>query len=151
MRICSGAGCLRAVADDVRMCAECQPPIRPVDDSKQHSVTDRVRYAYLYSSPRWQRVRKQALVACPFCARCETAVTELVDHIVPAGVAVAQAQQSGQYLLDKWAGFFLLSNLQGLCRACHWIKTEEDKAHTGAWPDVVEKEKRRPKRRFTFG
>lgn len=150
MRICSGAGCLRAVGNDVRFCDECKPSVAVDDGSRQHTVSDRIRYAYLYSRPRWQRTRKQALIACPFCARCEVIVTELIDHIVPAGVVIAQAQQSGLYRFDKWAGFFLLSNLQGLCRACHWIKTEQDKAHIGAWPDAIANEQRRPKRRYSF-
>jgi 5-methylcytosine-specific restriction endonuclease McrA len=47
-------------------------------------------------------------------------------------------------------GLFIASNLQGLCRSCHGLKTEEDKAHTGAWPDAVAIETCKPKRVYTF-
>jgi 5-methylcytosine-specific restriction endonuclease McrA len=59
-----------------------------------------------------------------------------MDHRIPAGVVILQAQESGRYT-DKYAGFFFLSNLQGLCRRCHGLKTEEDKAHVGAWPNAL--------------
>jgi hypothetical protein len=51
---------------------------------------------------------------------------------------------------DKHVGLFIASNLQGLCRSCHGLKTEEDKAHTGAWPDAVAIETCKPKRVYTF-
>jgi len=47
------------------------------------------------------------------------------------------------------ARFFLLSNLQGLRRSCHKVKTDEDKAHQGEWPDVLAAEAAAPKR-FCF-
>ena len=151
MRVCSGAGCLRAVQDGVRYCDECKPtPLSVPDDIRVHTLSDREKYAFLYSSPRWQRVRALALAACPLCARCNLAITEIIDHIVPAGVAIVQARDSGLYIADRYAGFFLLSNLQGLCRSCHWTKTEEDKAHTGPWMDAIAREAAAPKRRWSF-
>jgi hypothetical protein len=77
-------------------------------------------------------------------------VSEIIDHIVPAGEAIRQAQESGRFPLDKWAGFFLLINLCGLCRKCHAVKTEEDKAHIGAWPSVIEANDAAPKKRWLF-
>jgi hypothetical protein len=77
-------------------------------------------------------------------------VSEIVDHKVPAGVAIVQVQESGRYPLDKWAGFYLLSNLDGLCRPCHYLKTMEDKTHTGPWPDVLAREAEAPKKVWTF-
>ncbi len=104
----------------------------------------------LNNSPRWRTVRGQAIRRQPLCARCDRAVAEIVDHIVPARDAIAQAQQSGAYNIDRYAGYFLVSNLQGLCRPCHWTKTNEDKLHTGSWPDVVAVERAQPKRRYSF-
>ena len=153
MRVCSGAGCLRAIADDIRFCDECQSERKAVsttDDVRTHTLTDRERYAFLYSGPRWQRTRSGVVKLFPFCALCERRVTEVVDHIVPAGVAVAQARDSGLFPLDRWAGFFLRTNVQGLCRECHIQKTIDDKLHIGGWPDAVERERLAPKRRFTF-
>jgi hypothetical protein len=73
-----------------------------------------------------------------------------VDHKVPAGIAIAQAQASGKYPFDKWAGFFLQGNLEGLCRSCHGVKTLEDKTHVGEWPDVVAIEAAAPKKVWSF-
>ena len=151
MRICSGAGCLRVVADDVRWCDECKPQSSTdTDDIRVHTLSDRIKYAFLYSSARWTRLRGSVARAQPFCARCHNRITVIVDHAVPAGVAIVQVQQSGKYGVDKWAGFFMRSNLQGLCRECHYIKTEEDKAHVGVWPDVLEKDALTTKHVFTF-
>ena len=77
-------------------------------------------------------------------------LAELIDHIVPAGEAIRQAQESGLYPLSPYAGFYFISNLQGLCRSCHFVKTNEDKAHVGPWPDVVAKERAQPKKVWTF-
>lgn len=153
MRICSGQGCLRAVSDDVRFCDECRPQTTaPTDDGiREHTLTDAVRYHFLYAGARWQKVRDLALRRCPMCARCDRIVSAIVDHIVPSGVAIQQAHDSGLYMLDRYAGFYFMSNLHGLCRPCHWVKTEEDKAHTGPWPDVVQKERDTPRKKFFFG
>jgi 5-methylcytosine-specific restriction endonuclease McrA len=151
MRLCSG--CQTKVEDTVRFCDVCTAERgTPVvsDDIKQHTVSDRVRFAFLYIGERWKRnVQPKAMKLYPLCARCG-AVTQLIDHMVPAGEAIRQAQASGLYPLSKYAGFFFISNLQGLCRECHWIKTNEDKAHVGPWPDVVAKEQAQPKKVWSF-
>jgi 5-methylcytosine-specific restriction endonuclease McrA len=150
MRICSGAGCLRAVPDDVRFCDECKPKTAvDVDGQKTHTITDRERYAFLYSSQRWTRLRELVVRSQPMCRRCRRRQTEIVDHSVPAGVAVQQVQDSGKYR-DRWAGFFMRSNLQGLCRSCHWVKTNEDKSHTGEWPNVLDREANVSRKTFAF-
>jgi 5-methylcytosine-specific restriction enzyme A len=147
MRICSGAGCLRAVNDEVRFCDECKPIVEVQDDTRAHTLSDRERFRALYSGPRWQKLRVRVIQRCPLCARCELSISEIADHIVPSGVAIAQAQESGKYA-DLYAGFFFMSNLQGLCRSCHYDKTMEDKTHSGPWPDVVEKERLTPPKRM---
>ena len=83
------------------------------------------------------------------CQRRGRAVSELGDHIIPAGVAVAQVREQGLDG-DPTAGFFIRSNIQGLCRACHWLKTEEDKLHTGPWPSVLEQDALLKKHTWTF-
>ena len=154
MRVCSGGGCLRAVADDVRFCDECMAErkqlITPDDGIHEHSLADAIRYAFLYSGPRWQKTRAIAIRRCPMCARCDRTISAIVDHVVPSGVAIQQARDSGLYMLDRYAGFYFLTNLQGLCRECHWLKTLEDKTHTGPWPDVVDKEQHAPRKKYVF-
>ena len=67
-----------------------------------------------YSTARWKRVRKIALVRDNgLCQRCETTNAEMVDHIV-------EIKDGGEpYVLD---------NLQSLCNRCHAIKTKEEEA-----------------------
>ncbi len=151
MRICSGAGCLRAVPDDVRFCFECKPQPTESTDGIRAVVSDRDRYGWVYTCLRWIRyVRPQVLRRQPLCARCRKRASEIVDHVVPIGIAIVQAQDSGVYKIDKYAGAFLLSNLQGLCRVCHRAKTDEDKLHTGPWANVMDGEARKPKKVWSF-
>lgn len=152
MRLCSGPGCGRAVPEDVRFCDECKAergsPVAS-DGIREHSTAYDADLDAQRKSTRWQRVRLSVLKKFFLCARCQRAVSEICDHIVPAAVAVMQAQESKRYL-DKWAGYYLKSNLQGLCRSCHGLKTLEDKAHVGPWPNVVETEDKAPKKVWTF-
>jgi 5-methylcytosine-specific restriction endonuclease McrA len=89
---------------------------------------------------RWQRTRLQVIKSQPLCARCELRISEIVDHVVPAHVAVQQARDSRLYPTDRNAGYYFRSNLQGLCRPCHYDKTLEDKTHVGPWDDVIAKD-----------
>lgn len=150
MRICSGAGCLRVVADDVRFCDECKPQVTDnTDGIREHTLTDRERYAFLYSSAQWTRLRQLVIRSQPMCARCRARLSVIVDHIVPAGIAIVQARESGKYT-GKYAGFYMRSNLQGLCRECHYRKTIEDKTHVGPWPNVVDLDALTAKKQWTF-
>jgi len=152
MRICSGPGCGRKVAGDVRFCAECQPSDVSTDDGiREHA---RSKYGaeleVLNTTPRWRGIRKRVLQRDPICKRCKQQPSFIVDHIVPAEIAVRQVRDSGKCPFDKHAGYFLMSNLQGLCRPCHGDKTNEDKAHQGEWPSVVERDAQAPKKQWTF-
>ena len=152
MRICSGAGCLRAVPDNVRFCAECQPT-KANDEIRSHTpaTTDREQYAHLYAGNRFQDgIRPRILQRDPICKRCGIEPSVIVDHKIPAGEAIRQAKESGRYPFSPYAGFYLMSNLQGLCRSCHAIKTLEDKQHQGPWPDVIAAEDAAPKRKWSF-
>jgi 5-methylcytosine-specific restriction endonuclease McrA len=151
MRLCSGAGCGRAIKDDAKFCDECKAErgISP-DVSRQHTTGYDATLDGLRKGTRWQRLRAKIAKKFPFCARCLVSVTEIIDHIVPAAVAIMQAQASGRYPCDKYAGYYIPSNLQGLCRSCHGVKTIEDKIHVGPWPDVVAKEQAQPKKVWSF-
>jgi 5-methylcytosine-specific restriction endonuclease McrA len=150
MRVCSGAGCLRAVPDDVRYCDECVPVASNHDETRTHTSGYDAELDALRKGTRWQRLRRRVIQEQPLCARCALRLSEIVDHIVPALVALRQAQDSGRYPLDKSAGYYLRSNLQGLCRPCHGDKTNEDKAHIGPWEDVVTKELMAVRRKWSF-
>jgi 5-methylcytosine-specific restriction endonuclease McrA len=149
MRICSGAGCLRTVQDDVRFCDECSDG-KPGEGIRSHSNADRDRHGPQYGSRRWKAIQAQVLRRDPVCKRCNTALSTIGDHIVPASQAVDQAKASGRWPYDPFAGFYLLSNLQGLCRPCHGDKTTEDKTHVGPWPDVVAAYDAMPRKVWSF-
>jgi hypothetical protein len=149
MRICSGAGCLRAVKDEIRFCDECKPDV-VVDETRNHTSGYDAELDGLRNCTRWRRLRIQIIHRDPLCARCQLSISEIVDHVVPAREAISQAQLSRKYPADRYAGYYLKSNLQGLCRACHYAKTLEDKTHTGPWPDVVENDRLTPKRVWSF-
>jgi 5-methylcytosine-specific restriction endonuclease McrA len=152
--LCGSAGCGRAIPDNARRCDECTAERNKTatsDGIREHTLTDRERYAFLYKSERWKRgVSPRMLKKFPFCARCQVELSVLVDHVVPAGVAIIQAQESGRWPFDKWHGFYIETNLQGLCHSCHWRKTDEDKQHVGAWPSVLETLDKQPKKVWSF-
>lgn len=155
MRLCRG--CQSKMDESIKgLCPACKAERgtergTPVDTIRTHTLSDREKYAFLYVGERWKRqVQPKAVKKYPMCARCDVAVTELIDHIVPAGEAIRQAQASGRYPLSRYAGFYFMSNLQGLCRSCHFTKTIEDKTHVGPWPDVVAKEQAQPKKVWSF-
>jgi 5-methylcytosine-specific restriction endonuclease McrA len=130
MHLCPG--CQTKIPDTVRRCEACsaeRSAVTPV--GRTHSSGYEEQLDRLRKSPRWQKVRARRLSLNPFCQRCKTAVGEIVDHIVPAWEAIRQCRESGRWPFDSMAGYFLLSNLQSLCRACHAVKTAEDKAHMG--------------------
>jgi 5-methylcytosine-specific restriction endonuclease McrA len=151
MRLCRG--CQSKMDDSIKgLCPACKAERgAPVDNIRAHTLSDRERYAFLYVGERWKRnVQPKAMKKYPMCALCDIAMTELIDHIVPAGEAIRQAQAANYSVFDKYAGFYFMSNLQGLCRSCHFTKTNEDKAHVGPWPDVVAKEQAQPKKVWSF-
>jgi 5-methylcytosine-specific restriction endonuclease McrA len=150
MRLCSG--CQTKVPDKVRFCQACRAErATPTTDGlRLHTTGYDALLDRLRKSLRWQKLRALIVSRQPFCQRCQAAMTEIVDHIVPALVAIQQAQESGRWPYDKYAGYFLQTNLQGLCRSCHGVKTLEDKAHVGPWPSVVEAFDAAPKRTWTF-
>ena len=126
MRICSGPGCLRTVPDNVRFCDECNPT-HTDDGIRSHTLADRERYQSLYESNRFQDYcRPRTLQRYPMCARCGVAPSVICDHIVPAGEAIRQVQESGRFPLSKYAGFFLLRT----CKGCVGLATESKRTKT---------------------
>jgi 5-methylcytosine-specific restriction endonuclease McrA len=150
MRICSGPGCLRAVPEGVRFCDDCKPAKSATTEIRSHTSGYDAELDRLRKSQRWQQLRVRVIHRDPLCKRCGLTISEIADHIVPAREAIEQARASGRYPLDRSAGYFLFSNLQGLCRPCHYTKTNEDKLHVGEWPDIVAVERAAPKRKFVF-
>jgi 5-methylcytosine-specific restriction protein A len=77
------------------------------------SNVDYARTKPWYDSMRWRRLRVEVLQDEPFCRACRAhgikVLTVDIDHI---------RKHNGDATL-----FWARSNLQGLCKACHTIKT----------------------------
>lgn len=139
MRICSGAGCLRSVANDIRFCDECAPEHARVALAKQGNERAR-NDAFLleYSRPRWTKgVRPIALRRCPFCAVCKRKPSAVADHVIPARVVVDECRRLALFPFDSMAGFYIVDNLQGLCHSCHNRKTQTEERERKDWTDAL--------------
>lgn len=71
---------------------------------------------HLYKSARWERTRQRVLLRDPLCGECGYRASTVVDHRVKARVWV-QANNGYE------ESFFDESNLQGLCKPDHDLKT----------------------------
>lgn len=71
----------------------------------------------IYSTQRWQRLRRMVLSSAPLCRSCkaqakdEIPAASQVDHIIPIS-------EGG----EPWD----MDNLQPLCASCHSVKTARD-------------------------
>lgn len=74
------------------------------------------RWAHLYKTARWQRIRAAQLTAMPLCAYClemgRTTAATVCDHVTP-------------HKGDE--GLFYGGPFQSLCKPCHdGVKAEEE-------------------------
>jgi hypothetical protein len=170
MRLCRG--CQTKVPDDHKgMCAACERDrygtqsgngiksnvAVPSDAGKQHTMAGYdAEIEPLRKVKRWHNRRAQVIRRDGSCVRCKAegrppAAIEIVDHTIPAQIAIEQAWESKRFgPVDKYAGYYLLCNLAGLCRSCHAVKTLEDLSHTGPWPNVMDVYDAQPKKVWSF-
>lgn len=169
MRLCGG--CQTKIPNDREgMCAACERDrygTKPGDGirsnvpaqlaGKQHTqagyddAMDKLRKVKRWAD-RCAEVRRRdgTCVRCKAEGRPPTPI-EIIDHLVPAQIAIEQARESKRFSpADPNVGYYLLCNLQGLCRSCHATKTLEDFAHVGPWPNVVDLYDAAPKKKFYF-
>jgi len=137
MRICSGAGCLRAVPDDVRFCDECA--VEHAHDKLsgfERGQTDAILREY--SKPRWNKgIRPRVLQRFPLCAKCGIEPSTIADHNIPARIIVAECRRLKLFRFESLPGFYIMENLRGLCHGCHNAKTKiEDSLN---WSDELER------------
>lgn len=109
-RLCNTPGCAGAVTYRGR-CADCAA-------HKERRTVRKGRA--IYKSAKWRNTRKAVLAAEPLCAveGCGEIAVD-VDHIVPLPAGEP----------------FALSNLQGLCRYHHGVKTRREQTGGVGWPD----------------
>ncbi len=109
MHGCTRAGCPELVK---RGQGRCDKHAAALDQSLDR---DRASSAERGYGANWQRLRKLVLHRDPVCCICKTAPSRDVDHI--------QALRAG--------GTNDLTNLQGLCGACHSRKTATEDGRWG--------------------
>lgn len=151
MRLCSGCGTKIPAGRTAARCKSCRAErIKPDDGIKQHGAGYDAAIDALRKDKRYQKIRAMVAAQQPFCQECKAAPTEIVDHVIPAEIAIQQARESGRWPYSPNEGFYMRCNLQGLCRSCHKRKTDRDKTHVGEWPSVIEAFDRAPKRKWSF-
>lgn len=102
-RFCEEPGCPLRVRPPLRRCAE----------HRSSHARRRLKPAgafRVYDSPRWRALVRQVRREEPVCRRCKVTPTADVDHILEL--------EDGGAPYDR-------TNLQGMCRPCHRIKTAE--------------------------
>jgi 5-methylcytosine-specific restriction enzyme A len=65
----------------------------------------------IYNSRRWRRLRELALARDPICKACNAEAARIADHVKP---------------IKRGGAEWSLDNLQGLCVACHQVKTRAE-------------------------
>jgi 5-methylcytosine-specific restriction endonuclease McrA len=70
---------------------------------------------HVYSTKRWQLLRRTVLFEQPICAGCDNALAVDVDHVTP---------------LAKGGAPYDRTNVQGLCPPCHSAKTRREQQQT---------------------
>ena len=112
-RLCQKPGCSRLTSS--RYCEEHSGHAKHasiVYDAARKSNPVR----HLYFTPTWEATRRQVLTRDILCQDCRISFSVIADHIIPALIYLRHNGNDEQLFYD-------LSNLQGLCRACHNRKT----------------------------
>jgi 5-methylcytosine-specific restriction endonuclease McrA len=157
MKLCSG--CQTKLPDNWKgLCTACKADRnKPVcDDIKSNVAAHRVgvygpELDKQNKSRKWiEYTRPRILKRDPMCKRCDVELSEIVDHVVPAAIAVEQARESKRWPFDAWVGYYLETNLQGLCRGCHGKKTADDMQRKVPWPNILDEYDKRPKKVWSF-
>jgi 5-methylcytosine-specific restriction endonuclease McrA len=145
MRICSGAGCLRTVAEDVKFCPDCKPSATADGDGIRAHVPEGAERSglKLTGAPRALRdpmeaeyqtkrcregIRPRVSQRDPYCVDCKRKPSEVADHEIPARLIVAAFKAERISPFEKYPGFYVLENLRGRCHGCHNSKTKIEDA-----------------------
>jgi 5-methylcytosine-specific restriction endonuclease McrA len=138
VRICSGAGCLRAVPDDVRFCWECSSDKQTPQKRSGWQRGEDDPLLKQYSTPRWNKqIRPRVLLKYPTCIDCKRNASQVADHNIPARRIVAVCRAERLFPFDSYGGFYIMANLVGRCHGCHNKKTKTEDARD--WTDELDK------------
>jgi 5-methylcytosine-specific restriction endonuclease McrA len=102
IRLCREARCPNPATGKGR-CDEHRKPIERERSRRRREATNGV-----YKRRKWELTRQAVLSRDPICKVCNETLSTEVDHIKPLADAGAE---------------YDLTNLQGICSPCHWLKT----------------------------
>lgn len=99
-----------------RLCPTCRQIVTGKCPTCTSGWTQRPTTRQLPTGHRtWRRIRAQVLAEQPWCATCGSELAAEVDHIIPITAGGSETDRD---------------NLQGLCRACHKVKTYQESRGT---------------------
>lgn len=117
----------------MRFCDECKPDA-PVKPSRWERAKNDPIMAQ-FSTTRWARFRQPVIQQCPMCAECHITTSAVADHKIPARLIVRVCRWLKLFPLDRWGGFYIRANMQGLSHSCHNKKTKVE--DTQDWTDEL--------------
>lgn len=136
-RICNAPGCTEVVYGKNRFCGEHRQGSAREYYERMWNNPRRSKKRALYSGERWRRLRLAKMRHNPACEMCTTRMAQEVHHVKPV-------EEFPELIYD-------VSNLQSLCRACHFRATVKEmeevrgvKNKTMWLPDLKDKAFRMP-------
>jgi 5-methylcytosine-specific restriction endonuclease McrA len=115
-RICIERRCSNRARPGRPRCEQHDKELERERSARRRADAAQGRRIQVYHSKRWLITREAVLTRNPICADCGERLAEHVDHIIP---------------LAQGGPEFALSNLQGLCRVCHRIKSAQEQRGRG--------------------
>jgi 5-methylcytosine-specific restriction enzyme A len=100
-----------------------QHKTQPAEQAKRNDIARRQTdpFRKLYFTTLWQNTSRQVRARDVICCICNFAFSEVADHIIPARIYVPQCGGDIQAFYDQ-------SNIQGICKPCHRVKTNKETA-----------------------
>jgi hypothetical protein len=110
--------CGKAAIQGSRHCQDHQENNQEIDNRRLSSRWRRENDPLdpLYKTARWSATRRRVWMRDPLCVVCQHKAATIADHIVKARVYIAQHGGDLNAFFDE-------SNLQGLCKRDHDLKT----------------------------
>src|SRR5450759_563635 len=113
--------CPKQAVNGTRWCSDHQTNNQALDNRRIADKWRRLHDALrpLYSKARWFATRLRILFRDLLCRVCGNHASAIVDHVIPAHLWVAQHNGDIESFYDE-------SNLQGLCKRDHDLKTRQE-------------------------
>lgn len=80
----------------------------------------------LYKTATWRATRLVILFRDPVCKLCHKAASTIADHAARTYMAQRHLLSGSERTAPDHSLFFDETNLQGVCKACHDVKTAKE-------------------------